>query len=242
MENAQPKVKSEETGFKKFLNGCKKVLIKIKNGLKYLWQELVVFPCHIITHPIQGWTEFKTEKRGKMGIAILMLAIYIVMKMVEYKYLGPVINENNPYKFNSIKILVYGVLPPILLAVGNWSVTTLMDGKGKMGEIFKMICYSLFPITVAGFFNIALSNVITIEEAQFVTLFKILGWAITGFMVFMGLVTIHEYGIGKTIWSIILTIVACLIICFIALLLFNLAEQVYGFVYTVYKEISTRYL
>ena len=238
MEQVQEKVQKNNS----FKTKVVKFFKSLKHGLKTLWQELVVFPCHIITHPIAGWTEFKVEKRGKTGIAVLILALYVIMKMIEYKYLGPVINENNPFKFNSIKILVYGVLPPVLLAVANWSVTTLMDGKGKMGEIFKMICYSLFPITVFGFINIALSNVITIEEAQFVTLGNILGWTITGFMAFMGLVTIHEYGIGKTLWSVLLTVAACLIICFIALLLFNLAEQIYGFIYTVYKEIATRYL
>ena len=32
-----------------------------------------------------------------------------------------------------------------------------------------------------------------------------------------------------------------LIIAFIALLIFDLAQQIYGFVYSLYKEITTRY-
>ena len=140
-----------------------------------------------------------------------------------------------------IRDRIYGVLPPIVLAVANWSVTTLLDGKGKMKEIFMMICYSLFPVTVFGFLNILLSNVMTLDEAQFITLINIIGWVLTGIMAFMGLVVIHEYGVGKTIWSIILTIVATLIIAFIALLVFDLVQQMYGFVYSLYKEITTRY-
>ena len=107
-----------------------------------------------------------------------------------------------------------------------------------MKEIFMMICYSLVPTMLIGYLNILLSNVLTLDEAQFITLLNIIGWVLTGFM---GLVVIHEYGMGKTLWSIILTILAALIIAFIALLIFDLAQQIYGFVYSLYKEITTRY-
>ena len=214
---------------------------KVWNSIKYFFKETVGYPLYILTHPIQGFTDFKIEKKGKMWVSIVILLMYVLMEILAYQYEGIITNTNNPQKFNSIQILIYGVLPPIVLAVANWSVTTLLDGKGKMKEIFMMICYSLFPITVFGFLNILLSNVMTLDEAQFITLINIIGWVLTGIMAFMGLVVIHEYGVGKTIWSIILTIVATLIIAFIALLVFDLVQQMYGFVYSLYKEITTRY-
>ncbi|MBS5853061.1 MAG: YIP1 family protein [Staphylococcus sp.] len=215
--------------------------LKIWNSIKYFFKETVGYPLYILTHPIQGFTDFKIEKKGKMWVSIVILLMYVLMEILAYQYEGIITNTNNPQKFNSIQILIYGVLPPIILAVTNWSVTTLLDGKGKMKEIFMMICYSLFPVTVFGFLNIILSNVMTLDEAQFITLINIIGWVLTGIMAFMGLVVIHEYGVGKTIWSIILTIVATLIIAFIALLVFDLVQQMYGFVYSLYKEITTRY-
>ena len=214
---------------------------KVWNSIKYFFKETVGYPLYILTHPIQGFTDFKIEKKGKMWVSIVILLMYVLMEILAYQYEGIITNTNNPQKFNSIQILIYGVLPPIVLAVANWSVTTLLDGKGKMKEIFMMICYSLFPVTVFGFLNILLSNVMTLDEAQFITLINIIGWVLTGIMAFMGLVVIHEYGVGKTIWSIILTIVATLIIAFIALLVFDLVQQMYGFVYSLYKEITTRY-
>lgn len=214
---------------------------KVWNSIKYFFKETVGYPLYILTHPIQGFTDFKIEKKGKMWVSIVILLMYVLMEILAYQYEGIITNTNNPQKFNSIQILIYGVLPPIVLAVANWSVTTFLDGKGKMKEIFMMICYSLFPVTVFGFLNILLSNVMTLDEAQFITLINIIGWVLTGIMAFMGLVVIHEYGVGKTIWSIILTIVATLIIAFIALLVFDLVQQMYGFVYSLYKEITTRY-
>mgnify|MGYP004447332063 FL=1 len=230
----------EENGESK--KSASKVFAKIKHALKVFWQEVFVFPTYIITHPVAGWQEFKQEKRGKMSVAITILALYVIMKMVEYTYLGPVVNTNNPQKFNSITILVYGAIPPILLAVANWTVTTLMDGKGKMKEIIMMACYSYFPVMIIGFFNILVSNFVTEDEAQFILLLQIVGWTLTGFMAVTGLISIHEYGLGKVLAAIFLTIVATAIIVFLALLVFDLAEQIYGFFYSIYQELATRYM
>ena len=215
---------------------------KIGHAIRNFFHEIIGVPLHILTHPIQGFTEFKNEKKGKMWVSVTILLLYVLVEILAYQYEGIVTNTNNPQNFNSIRILIYGILPPVILAIANWSVTTLLDGKGKMKEIFMMICYSLVPIILINILNIVLSNILTSDEAQFITLLTIIGWVLTGFMVFMGLVVIHEYGMGKTLWSIILTVLATLIIAFLALLVFDLAQQIYGFVYSLYKEITTRYL
>lgn len=225
-----------------FMSKVKNILLKIKSAFGTFWKEIFVFPGYILSHPVAGWQEFKQEKKGKIGSAITIILLYILMKMVEYKNLGPVVNVNNPHNFNSVMILIYGLVPPILLSVANWSVTTLMDGKGKMKEIFMMICYSFFPIMLIGFFNILVSNFVTEDESQLIMLLNIIGWALTGYMAVTGLISIHEYGLGKVVFSIILTIVAAALIIFIALLLFNLAEQIFGFIYSLYDEIVTRYM
>ena len=238
-QEVQNEPKNKKGGF---ASKVAKVLGVIKKALKKFYDEVFRFPCYIMSHPVQGWQEFKQEKRGKMSVAITIILLYVVMRMLEYKYTGPVLNTNNPYKFNSITILVYGIMPPILLAVANWSVTTLMDGKGKMKEIFMMICYSFFPVMLIGFFNIILSNFVTEDEAQFILILNIIAWALTGYMALTGLIGIHEYGLGKVLWSVIATVIATAIIAFIALLLFNLAEQIYSFFYSLYDELATRYM
>lgn len=234
-ENEVPDEAEEEKKTKKFN------IAVVGRAIKKFFYETIAYPMYILTHPIQGFTEFKNEKKAKMWAAISILVLYVLMEIFAYQYEGIITNKNNPEKFNSLQIIIYGVIPPVVLAIANWSVTTLLDGKGRMKEIFMMICYSLVPTMLIGYLNILLSNVLTLDEAQFITLLNIIGWVLTGFMVFMGLVVIHEYGMGKTLWSIILTILAALIIAFIALLIFDLAQQIYGFVYSLYKEITTRY-
>mgnify|MGYP000584597886 CR=1 FL=1 len=241
-ENNEELLKNEENKEGKRKNIFARIpWSNIFSKIKNFFHEVIGVPLYILTHPIQGFTEFKNEKKGKMWVALTILIMYVLVEILAYQYEGIVTNKNNPQNFSSIRILIYGVLPPVILSIANWSVTTLLDGKGKMREIFMMICYSLVPIVLINLLNILLSNILTLDEAQFITLLTIVGWVLTGFMVFMGLVVIHEYGMGKTIWSIILTIVATLIIAFLALLIFDLAQQIYGFIYSLYKEITTRY-
>jgi hypothetical protein len=244
LEEKKEQVVQNEPKNKKggFVSKVAKVLGVIKKALKKFYDEVFRFPCYIMSHPVQGWQEFKQEKRGKMSVAVTIILLYVVMRMLEYKYTGPVLNTNNPYKFNSITILVYGIMPPILLSVANWSVTTLMDGKGKMKEIFMMLCYSFFPVMLIGFLNIVVSNYVTKDEAQFILILNIIAWALTAYMALTGLIGIHEYGLGKVLWSVIATVIATAIIAFIALLLFNLAEQIYSFFYSLYDELATRYM
>lgn len=221
---------------------CLSIAKKVKGKVGTFFNDVVKFPIYIITHPIQGYNEFKVEKKGKMYAAISILVAYVLVQILAYNYTGPVVNVNNPHEFNSIKIVIFGVLPVILIAVANWSITSLFDGKGKMKEIFMMICYSYFPLVVCGILRMILSNFVTTDEVLFLTIIDIVGFVGTGYMVFMGLVVIHEYGIFKTVISVLGTVLAILIILFMALLIFDLANQVISFFSSIYKEIMTRFM
>lgn len=225
-----------------FMSKVKNILLKIKSAFGTFWKEIFVFPGYILSHPVAGWQEFKQEKKGKIGSAITIILLYILMKMVEYKNLGPVVNVNNPHNFNSVMILIYGLVPPILLSVANWSVTTLMDGKGKMKEIFMMICYCLYPFIWANAAGMILSNVLTQDEMALYTLVIGIGVVLALYMFFFGIISIHEYGLGRCLLTILFTLVAALVILFACLLFFDLFQRMYGFVYIIYREITLREL
>jgi hypothetical protein len=117
-----------------------------------------------------------------------------------------------------------------------------MDGKGKMKEIFMMLCYSYFPVIATGLITLFVSHGVVQEEVQFLNLLNAMGYVMMFYMVFMGLVSIHEYGLFKTVATIIVTGVAASIILFVCLLIFDLSQQIYGFLYSLYREITTRFI
>lgn len=52
--------------------------------------------------------------------------------------------------------------------------------------------------------------------------------------------TVHNYTLGKTLATMILTFIAMLIIIFVVMLLFSLIGQVVAFVESLYNEIMLR--
>ena len=42
-------------------------LPSILGKIKIFFYEVFKHPLHIMSHPIQGWTDFKNEKKGKIG-------------------------------------------------------------------------------------------------------------------------------------------------------------------------------
>jgi hypothetical protein len=54
------------------------------------------------------------------------------------------------------------------------------------------------------------------------------------------MISIHEYGLIKCILTILGTLLAASIIIFVLLLSYDLFQRMYGFLYTVYREITLR--
>ena len=143
------------------------ILKKVGKKIKIFWKEVIAYPWYVIAHPVKGFSEMKTEKKGKMWVSIVILALFVLEEIVAYKYtgIGSTNKINDQTKFSSINILIFTVLPVVLITVSNWSVTTLMNGKGKMKEIFIMICYSLLPFVTLNFIKVLLSNFVTADGA-----------------------------------------------------------------------------
>jgi hypothetical protein len=115
-----------------------------------------------------------------------------------------------------------------------------MGGEGKFTEIVMVTGYSLLPLALLYFVQTGYSNIITQQESAFYYFLD--GFAVTWFvwLMFTGMMTVHQYSVRKTILTMFLTVLVCGIIIFIGLLFFNLIQQIAGFVYTIYREIAFR--
>lgn len=218
------------------------VLAKLRQVGKFIVDECIKFPAYILAHPLKGFDEFKRYKRGKLSVALIFMIVTIFINIIKFQYDGFLVNDNNIKDLNSIAQIAYIVGAVGVITVANWSVTTLFDGKGTMKEIFMMICYCLYPFIWANAVGILLSNVLSKDEIALYTLVIALGVLLLVYMFFFGIISIHEYGLVKCLLTILFTIVAALIVLFACLLFFDLFQRMYGFIYTLYREISIREL
>lgn|SRR5690554_5477296 len=215
---------------------------KTYNFFRFVYEEGIKFPAYILIHPLKGFDIFKREKKAKISVALAFMFILCIVQILEVQFSGFIVNQRDVNDLNTTLEISYIVVPILLFTVSNWSATSFLDGKGKMNEIFMMLCYSLYPLIFAKVFGIVFSNVIIQSEAGLYVLILGFGAFLTGYLIFFGLISIHEYGLLRCLGSIILTVLAILIVSFTAILAYDLFQKIYGFVYTIYREITIRYL
>lgn len=198
------------------------------------------FALHILVRPFDGFWDMKNEKAGKLRTALLIVlgvALTLVFERRATAFLF------NPYKrspLNIFMVLRSVIMPYILFCVGNWAVTTLMDGEGKMVDILMAVGYALLPMILIRIPLAIITNFLTFEELSFVRLAMSVATYWTYFLIFVGVMTVHQYGLFKTIVTILITLVACGAMLFIGVLFFNLIWQMVGFFGTMVRELNLR--
>lgn len=215
--------------------------MKIKLALKNFWGNFFKFPSYVLFHPFDGFDDLKREKKGKVSVAVVFMLLFFLLRIYIFLEESFVLNPRDPMSLNTFVELFSVFLLIFLFTVGNWSITTLMEGKGTYKEIFIVTGYALFPLIIIGFPAVFLSNYLTLDEIGLYTLAMGFGYFLTGIMLFMGILNIHEYGLLKTILTFILTVVAMAFMAFLGLLFFDLIQQVITFIRAVYQEIRLRY-
>ncbi len=195
---------------------------------------------YTLTHPMDGFYWIRHKEYGSVPIAILMVILFSISFSLNRLYASFVVNETDPRSVNSLTELAGVLVLFLLVCVGNWSITCLMDGEGRFKDIIIAVGYGITPATVGYVLATLLSRVIADNEQAFYGLVIAIGIAYAVILVLMGIMQVHNYTLGKTLITLFLTFVAVLIIIFLALLLFNLVSQVITFFKSIYLELIFR--
>lgn len=195
---------------------------------------------YTLTHPMDGFYWIRHKEYGSVPIAILMVILFSISFSLNRLYASFVVNETDPRSVNSLTELAGVLVLFLLVCVGNWSITCLMDGEGRFKDIIIAVGYGITPAAVGYVLATLLSRVIADNEQAFYGLVIAIGIAYAVILVLMGIMQVHNYTLGKTLITLFLTFVAVLIIIFLALLLFNLVSQVITFFKSIYLELIFR--
>ncbi len=132
------------------------------------------------------------------------------------------------------------LFPVALFVLGNWCVTTLMNGKGKLMEIFMAGMYAMFPFCLTRILALLLTNVLTLDEMSVVFTIRSIGVVLFVFYLFIGQVMVHEYGFGRCLAALLRKLVAILVDEFLRIMIFADSENVVDFVTIVFKELRLK--
>lgn len=195
---------------------------------------------YTVSHPSDGFYWIRHQDRGSVPIAVLLVILYGVAFSMNRIYASFVVNDLEPRSVNSIAELAGVLIFYLVLCVGNWSITCLMEGEGRFKDILIAVGYSMLPMIVTTALATVVSQGVAENEEAFYTILMGLGMAYSLIMMLIGVMQIHNYTLGKTLATLFLTIVAVLIIIFLALLVVNFITQVFTFLKSIYTELIFR--
>jgi hypothetical protein len=198
------------------------------------------YSLYVSTHPLDGFWDLTHEKRGSIAAANIIAAAAVIVEVLRLTLTNFQFVTINMEYFNSIIVAMRILLPIGLWTVANWSLTTLMDGKGKMFEIYMAVCYALTPYVLINIVMIVLSQFITFEEGAIYWVLAGFSALWTGLLILAAMMMVHDYSLLKTVLSSLLTVVGMGVMVFIFVIFFSLVSDAISYFLSLYKEILFR--
>ncbi len=221
---------------KKFLPKLKPVAAVLQSDLYQKYR----YGTYAMLHPFDGFWDIKRERRGNIASASLILGLFTLFYAIRTQFSGYVVTKTISSEVNALRETGLVLLLLVLWIVANWCFTALMDGEGSMKDIYIATCYALKPYVILSVPLFIMSHLLTDNEAVFYNVLDkvALIWVLA--LLFVGLMITHDYSLGKSILTTVLTIVGICLIIFILLLFVSIVQQVFSFFYDAYLELSFR--
>lgn len=195
---------------------------------------------YTLSHPMDGFYWIRHAQRGSVPLAILLVVIFSLCFSANRLLASFVVNDLDPRSVDSLYELIGIMAFYLLICVSNWSVTCLMNGEGRMKDISIAIGYSTVPMSIVLFAGTIISWAVADDEQAFYGILIGVGIAYGLILMLIGIMQVHNYTLGKTLVTLLLTFVAMLIIIFVVLLISNMVSLVFVFFKSVYTEIIFR--
>lgn len=195
----------------------------------------------VLSKPIDSFYEIRYRNQGSIPLSLTCVLLLSVSYTLNRIFAGFVVNAVNPRDVNGLRELGAIFLLMGLFCVGNWSVTCLMGGEGRMRDIVTVTGYAMIPIILTLTPATLISRVVAEGEEAFYFIIAGIGIAWTVILLLIGVMTVHNYTLAKTLVTLGLTFVAMLILIFVGLLILDLINQAYGFLYSIYTELIYRF-
>ena len=198
------------------------------------------YAFYTVSHPVDGYYEIRHRERGSVLIAVLLVMLFSFSFSINRTAASFIVNDVDPLDVDAFTELISVLLLYVLFCVGNWSITCLMEGEGRLKDIAIAIGYAMTPMIVCFNIGTIISQFVAQNEEAFYYMVIVIGVAYGLFMMLIGIMQVHNYTLGKTLVTIFLTFVAMFIIIFIVLLFTDLINQVYSFLHSIYQELIFR--
>ena len=198
---------------------------------------LFKWPGYVLSSPFKAFDDVKYYDDGSLVFSIVVIILFGWISLIKYRYAGFMVNFVDIDNVNVPLIVGSAILPYVAFIVGNWAVGVLLSGKGKVVHITKVVGYSLYPACWLYLVGTILSNFVTEDEAALVSALFTFGMVLFFFYMFIGTIMVNQYTFTKNVATLLLSVVAMLIICFVLMLFATLLAQFVNDWMQIFREL-----
>ena len=198
------------------------------------------FAFYCITHPLDGFWDLTHEKRGTYAAANTILFLTLLIRVLKLRFTSFLFIQVYWEDLNIFLYIASILFPLALWVVGNWGLTTLFDGKGRLGQVYMATCYALTPYPLIQFPLMIFSNFVTVDEAEFYSVVSALSLVWAALLVIAAMGQIHEFSAGKNLLFTVATLFAMLVMIFILMIFFSMISQGVAYFISLAKELMFR--
>ncbi len=207
-------------------------LDKYKKSLK--------FGFYCMSHPLDGFWKLTHEHKGSYAAANTILFIAILVRILKMKYTSFLFLVVYWEDVNIFLYIASILFPLALWVVGNWALTTLFDGKGRLGDVYMATCYGMLPYPVIQVPLMIVSNFVTIEEGQFYSVLSVISLIYCLILIVAGMGQVHAFSAGKNLLFTVASLFAMLVMIFILMMFFSMVTQGVSYFISIGRELMFR--
>lgn len=199
------------------------------------------WPFYVARHPFEGFEDLRWKKGYNTKVSLVIVLIFFAVTVYSALCTGFPFKTEFSKVFNIVPYFSSTVIIFFVWVIGNWSLCTLFNGEGKMGQIMCVSAYALVPYIISKVVWTLASNWLVMDESTFLVFIDYIGLVWTVVLMISGMKALHQYTMPKTLLAMFFTIVAMLIIVLVVILLLSLFQQVFIFGYSIYTELMYRF-
>ena len=196
----------------------------------------------MLKNPYDCCYGIKHENRASWWSAVLILLIYFVLSVISKYYSGFLFKHVQEGQFEVLNdfITFFGVW--LLLVICCYLVCTIKEGEARFKDLFIGGAYILAPMILFLPIRILLTNVLTYNEAFFITLIDVVSYGWTGLLILLMIMYLNDYSFKRTLAIVILTLFTVLVTVALLFVIYVLITQLVSFISGIYGEVVYRFV
>lgn len=192
----------------------------------------------MLRHPLDSLYYLHRRKRGSFISATVLYLMLLIVVLLDTLCRGFLFQSQSIDDISVPMVILLYVLTVGLWIVGNYMISTINDGEGSLLGIYITTAYALSPYLIITPVLVALSYLLSYNEAFLISLGWLFAVIWSGVLLFIGIMNLHNYNFKETVKNFILTILFIILMVVAVAIFYIMWKQVAQFIDTLWGEIT----